>query len=160
MEYVSFVEKEYITYFTTIVSKINDEEQSRELMLQINRFDYLFQIHDSIIDLFESKRIMNEQFIELESDILIMIRELSSDTLTLFTHTSENLEQPKNDEIDKAARLLQLHLNQAQRKLLMLLADTNRKDAGTLTNFVTYSQRLKDKLLNLHKMYSRKNAEL
>jgi len=160
LEYASFVEKEYITYFTTIVSKINDEEQSRELMLQINRFDYLFQIHDSIIDLFESKRIMNEQFIELKSDILILIRELSSDTLTLFTHTSEHLDQPKNDEIEKAAKSLQLHLNQAQRKLLMLLADTNRKDAGALTNFVTYSQRLKDKLLNLHKMYSHKNAEL
>ena len=129
-------------------------------MLQINRFDYLFQIHDSIIDLFESKRIMNEQFIELKSDILILIRELSSDTLTLFTHTSEHLDQPKNDEIEKAAKSLQLHLNQAQRKLLMLLADTNRKDAGALTNFVTYSQRLKDKLLNLHKMYSHKNAEL
>ena len=103
---------------------------------------------------------MNEQFIELKSDILILIRELSSDTLTLFSHTSEHLEQPKNDEIDKAAKLLQLHLNQAQRKVLMLLADTDRKDAGALTNFVTYSQRLKDKLLNLHKMYSHKHAEL
>ncbi|WP_105200909.1 Na/Pi cotransporter family protein [Pseudoalteromonas sp. T1lg10] len=160
IEYVNFIEKEYMTYFTSLLSKMKDEEQSRELIIQINRYDYLFQIHDSITDLFESKRIMSEQFIELKSDILILVRELSSDTLNLFTKTSEHLEEPNNEEIEKSAKLLQLHLNQAHRKLLLLLADTNRKDAGALTNFVTYSQRLKDKLLNFHKVSSHITAEL
>jgi phosphate:Na+ symporter len=32
--------------------------------------------------------------------------------------------------------------------LLTLLVDPTRVDAGALTNFITYSQRLKDKLTN------------
>ncbi|WP_371185846.1 Na/Pi cotransporter family protein [Thalassotalea maritima] len=159
IEYVNFLEKEYMAYFTSTVCKINDEEQSKDLITHINRYDYLFQIHDSITDLFESKRIMTKQYIELKSDIVILIRELSNHTLKLFTAISEHLCEPKSEQIDKAAKRLQVNLNQAQRKILLLLADTDRKDAGTLTNFVTYSQRLKDKLLNLHKVSSQNGQE-
>jgi phosphate:Na+ symporter len=43
---------------------------------------------------------------------------------------------------------LQVLLNDANRDLLTLLADPERRDAGALSNFVTYSRRLKDKLVN------------
>ena len=43
---------------------------------------------------------------------------------------------------------MQAHLDHAQKDLLNLLADPERKDAGAMTNFITYSQRLKDKLVN------------
>ena len=43
-------------------------------------------------------------------------------------------------------------LDDANRKLLELMSDPLRKDAGTLTNFVTYSQRLKDKLENYYRV--------
>jgi phosphate:Na+ symporter len=33
------------------------------------------------------------------------------------------------------------------------MADTSREDAGTLINFVTYSQRLKDKLNNFANLH-------
>jgi len=159
IEYTNFLEKEYMGYFTTIVSKVNEKEQSKELIRLINRYDYLFQIHDSIADLFESKRLISAQYIELKSDIVIMIRELSNDTLALFAETQKHLTEPKHSDIDKSAKELQRHLNEAQRKLFLLLADTDRKDAGALTNFVTYSQRLKDKLINLQKVTARAAPE-
>ena len=39
-------------------------------------------------------------------------------------------------------------LDKANRDLLALSGDPYRKDAGALGNFVTYSRRLRDKLLN------------
>jgi phosphate:Na+ symporter len=39
-------------------------------------------------------------------------------------------------------------IDSANRTLLILIADPDRKDAGALINFITYSQRLKDKLTN------------
>ena len=39
-------------------------------------------------------------------------------------------------------------LDEINRDLLPLLAHPDRSDAGTLSNFVTYSRRLKDKLVN------------
>ncbi|MFC3095724.1 Na/Pi cotransporter family protein [Alteromonas sediminis] len=159
IEYTNFLEKEYVSYFTTVVSKVNEEEQSKVVIDRINRYDYLFQIHDSIADLFACKRIIDSQFIELRSDIVVLIRELSNDTLSLFALIREHHDESKSSDIDKAAKELQRNLNQAQRKLLLLLADTNRKDAGALTNFVTYSQRLKDKLLNFHKISSKNSTE-
>ena len=39
-------------------------------------------------------------------------------------------------------------LDEINRDLLSLLADPDRSDAGTLSNFVTYSRRLQDKLVN------------
>lgn len=152
IEYTNFAKKEYLGYFSKVVSKVSEEEESKQLIRIINQFDYLFQIHDSIIDLLSTKKIMLEHYIELKSDILIMIRELSSLTLNLFDNIHKALSQKVSINIKQPAKDLQGHLNQAHRDLLLLLADTNRKDAGALTNFVTYSQRLKDKLLNFSKI--------
>ena len=49
------------------------------------------QIHDSIDDLFATKRSMNEQYIELESDVMLLVRELSGQTLALFDAVQEAL---------------------------------------------------------------------
>ncbi|MDY6943794.1 MAG: Na/Pi symporter [Pseudomonadota bacterium] len=148
IEYVNFLKKEYLNYFSKIVSKITDEQQSRELIRIINQFDYLFQIHDSIDDLFGTKKVINEQFVELKSDILLLIRELSGQTLGLFDDIQKSLARGEELDIKTKTRDLQTMLDKAHRELLSLLADTTRKDAGALTNFVTYSQRLKDKLVN------------
>jgi phosphate:Na+ symporter len=49
---------------------------------------------------------------------------------------------------------MQEGLNKANRELLAMMADSERRDAGALINFVTYSQRLKDKLVNFHKAHN------
>ncbi len=152
IEYVDFVKKEYLFYFSRVVTKVKEENESKELIKIINEFDYLFQIHDSINDLFSTKKIMAEHYIELKSDILLLTRELSSQTLSLFNDINKSLSDPKTIDIKQSSKELQIHIDDANKELLSLLADPVRRDAGALTNFVTYSQRLKDKLINFTKI--------
>lgn len=148
IEYIEFLKKEYMGYFSRIVSRVHEEEHSRELIRIINQYDYLFQIHDSINDLFNTKKVISEHYIELKSDILLLIRELSSQTLVMFDELRKGISGKAMQEIKQSARELQTHLDEAHKKLLALMADPLRRDAGAMTNVFTYSQRLKDKLLN------------
>ena len=148
LQYVDFVKKEYLAYFSRVVSQVQDQNESRELIRLINRFDYLFQVHDSINDLHSTKKVVSEQYIELKSDILLLLRELSSRTLVLFDRLREASAGGELDEVKEAAADMQAQLDDANKDLLKLMADPERRDAGAITNFVTYSQRLKDKLVN------------
>ena len=148
MEYINFLEKEYVGYFAKAVASVSDERESRELLRLHTQFDYLFQIYDSIDDIFNTKKAMSERYVELRSDILLMVRKLSSQTLELFDDIRKSLAE--GDQLDVAARANELQgmLDEINRDLLPLLARSDRPDAGTLSNFVTYSRRLKDKLVN------------
>jgi phosphate:Na+ symporter len=148
LEYLNYVEKEYLAYFSRLVSIVRDEQETGELMRLINQYDYLFQVHDSIEDLFTTRKVMSEGFIELKSDILLLVRELSSDTLALFEDIRRALAGKPDVDLWSTSRALQSQLDRANRELLSLAGDPQRRDAGALTNFVTYSRRLKDKLVN------------
>ena len=148
IDYISFAKREYLAYFSKVVTVIDGEDESKELITMITQFDYLFQIHDSIVDLFNTKKVMTDHFIELKSDVLMMVRELSSHTLSLFDDIAKSLSDGNQKAITSTAQTLQAKINEVNKELLPLLADPGRKDAGALTNFVTYSQRLKDKLIN------------
>lgn len=152
LDYIDFVKKQYLHFFTSAVTVINKEDESKVLMNMINQFDYLFQIHDSIKDLFESKRVMNEQYIELKSDLLLLTRSLAMETSEYFEDIATNLHKqgasPEQSTIKARVKKLQQVIDSANRTLLSLMADPERKDAGALINFITYSQRLKDKLTN------------
>jgi phosphate:Na+ symporter len=95
---------------------------------------------------------MSEHYIELKSDILLLIREMSNQTLVLFERLRDSTGAEQVQDAKQAAREMQDHLDAANRKLLSLMADPERRDAGAMTNFITYSQRLKDKLVNYAKM--------
>ena len=148
MEYINFLEKEYVGYFAKAVTSVSHERESRELLRLHTQFDYLFQIYDSIEDIFNTKKAMSKNYVELKSDILLMVRKLSSQTLALFDDISKSLAE--GDQLDVTARANELQgmLDEINRDLLSLLADPDRSDAGTLSNFVTYSRRLQDKLVN------------
>jgi phosphate:Na+ symporter len=148
LDYINFVKKEYMNYFVNVVPLIREKDDSKHLIKLINQFDYLFQIHDSITDLFESKRGMNAHYIELKSDVLILIRELSTQTLGYFEHIHSAIESAKVLDIKLLAKDLQHNIDSGNRDLLTLLLDPSRVDAAALTNFITYSQRMKDKLTN------------
>ena len=151
IEYIDFLKKEHLNYFSKVVANVNDETQSEQLISMINRYDYLFQIHDSITDLFEAKKLLNENYVELKSDMLLLIRELSSETLQLFSDILESVEDKPAVDLAQTSKGLQYRIDKANKKLLLLLADPSRQDVGALANFITYSQRLKDKLINLAK---------
>ena len=162
LDYISFVKKEYINYFSKVVSLIKEENDSKHLIKLINQFDYLFQIHDSICDLFESKKAMNKQYIELKSDVLFMVRELSSQTLSFFDDIHDAIKDGQSINLKTKAKELQHYIDAANRDLLIMLVDPTRVDAGALTNFITYSQRMKDKLTNFSslKIHIEKAPEL
>lgn len=151
IEYLEFVKKEYLNYFSHLATIVSGENESRQLMSFLNQFDYLFQIHDSIVDMFETKKHIAGQYVDVRSDILIMIRELSGSTLHLFDAVSRHLQDPEEDNIKSISQELQSQIGKVNKDLLKLLADPERRDASGLTNFVTYSQRLKDKLINFSK---------
>ena len=148
MEYVSFLEKEYVGYFANAVASVTHEHESRELLRLHTQFDYLFQIYDSIDDIFNTKKAMSKHYVELKSDLLLMVRKLSSHTLALFDDIRKSLVEGKRLDITERAKELQEVLDEINRDLLPLLARPDRSDAGTLSNFVTYSIRLKDKVAN------------
>jgi len=152
IEYLNFIKAEYLKYFSKAVTTAGSEEKSSELIRIINQFDYLFQIHDSINDLYHSKRILMEHYIELKSDILVLVRGITGNTLDLFDEINKSLATHQKIDLYTASSKVQLQLNSAHKDLLGLLADPTRRDAGTLTNFITYSQRLKDKLLNFYQL--------
>lgn len=157
LQYTQFVKNEYLHYFSKVVSSIKQPDESRELMSLINHFDYLFQINDSINDLFESKRIIKEQYIELKSDVLLIVRSLSSQTLEFFKDIADAALQQQEINARSLSKELQNHIDDANRELLLLLVDPKREDVGALTNFITYSQRMKDKLYNFAKLTIQEN---
>ena len=93
IQYINYVEREYVAYFSRVVTSVGDDKQSKQLLRLITLYDYLFQIHDSIDDLFNARRVMSSQYIELKSDVLLLVRELSSHTLVLFDEINKALAQ-------------------------------------------------------------------
>ena len=85
----------------------------------------------------------------------MLLRELSSHTLQLFGHLTKARTDSALDEFQQVAAETQQHLDDANKDLLRLMADPGRRDAGSMTNFVTYSQRLKDKLVNYANLQAR-----
>ena len=148
LEYVNFLEKEYVGYFSKAVTSIKYESDSRELLRMNAQFDYLFQLYDSIDDIFNTKKVMNRHYIELKDDILVMVRDLSGHTLALFDEVRNSLVERRQSKTKEKAAELQEVLDETNKALLPLLARPGRRDAGALSNFVTYSRRLKDKLVN------------
>ena len=148
MEYVNFLEKEYVEFFSKTVAAVSLENESREILKLNTQFDYLFQIYDSIDDIFNTKKAMNKHYIELKSDLLLMVRELSNHTLAMFEDIHNSMVEERPLDSTARAKELQELLDKINRDLLPLLAQPDRRDAGALSNFVTYSRRLKDKLVN------------
>lgn len=148
IDYFNFTKKEYLGYFSRLVPWVNEEQDTRELLRLLTLYDYLFQVHDSIEDLFFTKRVMRENYIEPSTDILILVREISAHTLSLFEDVSRVLEGEPGAGIAQSSAELKARLDRSNRELLSMINDPARRDAGALTNFVTYSRRLQDKLLN------------
>jgi len=105
---------------------------------------------------------MNEQFIELESDVLRFVRELSGKTVSLFTILIEGISKHEEKKVSLQEELEGLHelIVTANRGLLTLLSDPKREDAGVFSHFLTYTRRLRDKLVNFHRVRVNENPQL
>lgn len=154
IEYFDFLKQEYMRFFSRAVVHVTDESESRQLLRLITQYDYLFQIHDSISDLFDGKKAMNREYVELGSDVVILLRQLSSDTLALFEGINKAVSKGVPSRIVEDATVLRRSLEKSNRELLSLLPLPGRRDVGALSNFVTYSRRLMDKLVNFSNLSS------
>ena len=149
VEYVALLEKEYIAYFSKAVTTVVDKKESRDLLALNTQFDYLFQIYDSIDDIFNIKRALTTNYVELKGDILLMVREVSNQTLGLFDDISGSLMKRRRLDVTEQGQEIRALLDSIDRDMLRLLAQSDRPDAGAMSNFVSYSRRLQDKLMNL-----------
>jgi phosphate:Na+ symporter len=153
IDYTDYVRKEFQSYFSHLISHSSDDSEIQKYIHVMNHYEYLFQLHDSVKDLLGIKENMDGNFIELKSDMILYLRELTSHLLTFFTVTRETIEKKKSvEEFKKDAHLIQEEINRFHKHLLRLIGQEERSDAGSLYHMVSSSQRLKDKLMNYQRL--------
>ena len=148
LEYISFLEREYMDYFSRAVSSVTHEDESRVLMRLNTQYDYLFQIYDSIDDIFNAKRTLDSNYVELQGDVLLMVRGISNHTLGLFDEIHRSLIDRHRLDSQGWEQETRAYMDEVNRDLLRLLAQPDRSDAGALSIVVNFSRRLQDKLVN------------
>jgi phosphate:Na+ symporter len=102
---------------------------------------------------------MDAHFIELHSDGLLMVREIASQTLGLFDAIHRALLAGETPDVHERAAKLRATTDAVNRDLLRMMRDPERTDVGSLSQFVTYSRRLRDKLLRFSKLAARSLPE-
>lgn len=153
IEYFEYVKSEIMHFSSQFVGNCTDEKEISEIIRIMGIYEYIFQIHDSVKDIAGLKQQLDRRYIDIHSDLLVVVRELSGETLAFF----EKLDLSKTSEADrealkKEAEEYQVALNQFRATILKLMTQPNRRDVGVLLRMVTYSQRLKDKILNFQKV--------
>jgi phosphate:Na+ symporter len=153
IEYLDYFKTELLGFFSNYVSKVTDELETKRLVRVMSMYEYIFQLHDSVKDIAHVRETMEQNYIELKSDILLIVRELSGNTLSFFDHLahkeSSSLEK---QQLLEEANELQRDLDNFNRSILKIMAKPERRDAGVVLQLVTYCQRLKDKLVNYHNL--------
>ncbi len=154
IDYVTHVRGEVVGFFASMVGKKSEEKRITNIVDIMNLFEYVFQISDSVNDLMHIKETMDRHYIEIKSDLLLELRKLSSQMLGFFELIAEG--QAEDVALRAAADELQQEINQANKHILRLSVQQDRADAGALLQLITYHQRLRDKLVNYHKLRSRR----
>lgn len=151
MQYFEQIQKNFGRFFADLINQVDEQEMSQKVIILISEYEYLYQVHDSLKDILEIKENMDEMMIEMHTDMIIHYREISSRTLSVFEHLHKKIakEEIDDNDIKDEFNELQQSLNEFNKALFKIMPDTNRNDTGNNMHFMTYSQRLKDKLHNL-----------
>lgn len=151
IDYIDFVRTEFVNFYSLVISKLEKESEVKKAIEIINQYEYLFQIHDSIKDIVSIKGSFDSSFIEIKSDLLLNLRELSGSSLSFFEFVNNDLKTNMNKAVvKKQASELQSDINDFNKSILKLIAKTKREDAGLMIHIVTHSQRLKDKIYSYY----------
>ena len=86
---------------------------------------------------------------------MLLVREISSQTLALFECIHRALAAGDKPEVHDRSSELRATIDSVNGELLRLMTDPERRDVGALSHFVTYSRRLRDKLLRFSKFAGR-----
>lgn len=157
IEYFNFFKSELLGFFSGFIGKCNDDHEIKAVVDLMSKYEYIFQIHDSVKDITSIKETIDENYIELKSDILLIVREISSETLSFFDKMSKvDLQQKDRKELSKMLNDFQNDLQKHNQSILKLMSKPDRSDAGAILHLITYSQRLKDKLVHFHTLIENK----
>jgi phosphate:Na+ symporter len=153
--YFDYIQVEFTKFISNLMSRVEDEETSAEIMKYMNRFEYLNQVHDSLEDLAEVKAQIDEMYIELKPDALEHIKTVSDQMRATFESFSKSIHGEIGEDVEIKDQLfaVQLNLNKTNRALLKIVTNPERLDSGAFARFVTISYRLRDKLLNLRELF-------
>lgn len=152
LEYVEYLKVAALAEFSKNIGINTDISGQGKILKLFEEYEYLFQIHDSVKDIYSIKQMVSENYIELKFDLILMVRELSGKVLECFEETESISNTPDARRQRQVLKELQLALNHFNSELLKLVAQPDRKDAGALIQLMTYSQRLKDKLARFGKI--------
>lgn len=153
IEYFEYFKTELLNFFSSFIASCKDEEEIATIVKIMSRYEYLFQIHDSVINITSIKDRLDEGYIELKSDILLVVRDIASDTLSLFDafpKDGSGIQDKK--EFKNLISEFQSGLTKHNNKILKLMALPDRIDAATVVYLPSYSQRLKDKLVHYNSL--------
>ena len=154
MAYVEFVEAEFMDFFSSVLTDKLDASQFKKMLKIVRRYEYIFQIHDSLKDLTKVKKKADKRCIELKEDLLLMIRELSGETLSFFNKVSRAIVDEEGvDSMKEQARILRNRIDTFNGDVLKIISRRGRKDAGIILRLMSYSRRLQDKLINYYKLF-------
>ena len=148
IEYFRHIQSEILNFFSDFIGHSSESEKVEELLSWMNRYEYLLQIHDSIEDIAAIKKRLDESYIELQSDVLIVVRSIASETLSLFENVAaaQTGDSEAGTSLQRRWREFDRDLGEHHKNLLALMARPDRKDAGAIFHLITYSKRLRDKL--------------
>lgn len=151
-------------HFAEMMCCASDDDDSIKIMREVKRFDYIYQIDDSLEDMLQIKLNMEEMMIDLHPDVLLSIREVTTRTIRIMAHLGTFLQQPDQEgnrplgeqklygQLKNELRELQSCLNQHTVELMTTISSTSRSDVVSLAQFLNLSQRLRDKLYNFAKL--------
>lgn len=153
MDYIDYVEAEMLVFSSKYISECADEEQINTVIRIMTVYEYIFQIHDSVKDLSQMKVSMDENYIELKSDIILIVRALATGTLNFFDKMSNpHLSEEDRKHLAHEIKEFEIQLIDYNKKLLKLMAKPHRSDASIIMHMITYTHRLKDKLVHYHNL--------
>jgi phosphate:Na+ symporter len=141
-----YSKKEIYRYCSQASSLSQDKLQIDQILHKIDQFDYLFQMHDSMENMLKIKEHLMERMIELNSDILMGVKEISSAMYSCLNH----LHNHKGDsgQLREDLVLLDRAIESNYKELLVIISRVERDDVGLFAHYLTISKRLRDKLKN------------
>lgn len=161
IEYFEYFKSELLSFFSRFIGRCNDEKEVESLVKIMTKYEYLFQIHDSVKDITSIKDNLEENYLELKSDLLLIVREVSSDTLSIFEAISkDDFQSKERKELNKKISDFQRELVKHNNSILRIMSLPDRKDAGSVLHLITYSQRLKDKLVHYRALIDGKKTKV
>lgn len=155
LEYFEYFRHDLLRLFSSFIGNCSDKEQINNLVQIMSKFEYLFQIHDSVKDITSIKENLDSNYIELKSDVLVILRDIFSETLGIFEDLAKENDYAQDDiEFKKKLSQFQSDLLKYNNKLLKIMSEPDREDAASIIHLITYSQRLKDKLSSFKTLMS------